>query len=293
MLTRSDDLDILLTVVDSGGFSAAADVLDIQVARVSRAVSKVEKQLGVSILNRTTRRIELTFEGKQFIESVRRGLDIIKQAEEEIVTRGELPKGHLRVDAASPFVFHQLVPLIQEFKQAFPDIELELTSNEGFVDLLEKRTDVSIRIGQLKDSTLHARLLGKSPLYIVASPDYLAQYGVPKTALELSQHQVIGFTTPKVLNQWPLKGFQPLKPLITSGNGETIRQLALNANGVACLSGFMVQKDIEEGRLVSLLEDQKLHNTERELVNAVYYKSSTVARRISAFVDFIQPRLTL
>ncbi|MCG9580191.1 LysR family transcriptional regulator [Vibrio tubiashii] len=293
MLTRSDDLDILLTVVDSGGFSAAADVLDIHVARVSRAVSKVEKQLGVSILNRTTRRIELTFEGKQFIESVRRGLDIIKQAEEEIVTRGELPKGHLRVDAASPFVFHQLVPLIQEFKQAFPDIELELTSNEGFVDLLEKRTDVAIRIGQLKDSTLHARLLGKSPLYIVASPDYLAQYGVPKTALELSQHQVIGFTTPKVLNQWPLKGFQPLKPLITSGNGETIRQLALNANGVACLSGFMVQKDIEEGRLVSLLEDQKLHNTERELVNAVYYKSSTVARRISAFVDFIQPRLTL
>lgn len=293
MLTRSDDLDILLTVVDSGGFSAAADVLDIQVARVSRAVSKVEKQLGVSILNRTTRRIELTFEGKQFIESVRRGLDIIKQAEEEIVTRGELPKGHLRVDAASPFVFHQLVPLIQEFKQAFPDIELELTSNEGFVDLLEKRTDVAIRIGQLKDSTLHARLLGKSSLYIVASPEYLAQYGVPKTALELSQHQVIGFTTPKVLNQWPLKGFQPLKPLITSGNGETIRQLALNANGVACLSGFMVQKDIEEGRLVSLLEDQKLHNTERELVNAVYYKSSTVARRISAFVDFIQPRLTL
>ncbi|KLN64967.1 LysR family transcriptional regulator [Vibrio sp. VPAP30] len=293
MLTRSDDLDILLTVVDSGGFSAAADVLDIQVARVSRAVSKVEKQLGVSILNRTTRRIELTFEGKQFIESVRRGLDIIKQAEEEIVTRGELPKGHLRVDAASPFVFHQLVPLIQEFKQAFPDIELELTSNEGFVDLLEKRTDVAIRIGQLKDSTLHARLLGKSPLYIVASPEYLAQYGVPKTALELSQHQVIGFTTPKVLNQWPLKGFQPLKPLITSGNGETIRQLALNANGVACLSGFMVQKDIEEGRLVSLLEDQKLHNTERELVNAVYYKSSTVARRISAFIDFIKPRLTL
>ena len=272
MLTRSDDLDILLTVVDSGGFSAAADVLDIQVARVSRAVSKVEKQLGVSILNRTTRRVELTFEGKQFIESVRRGLDIIKQAEEEIVTRGELPKGPLRVDAASPFVFHQLVPLIQEFKQAFPDIELELTSNEGFVDLLEKRTDVAIRIGQLKDSTLHARLLGKSPLYIVASPEYLAQYGVPKTALELSQHQVIGFATPKVLNQWPLKGFQPLKPLITSGNGETIRQLALNANGVACLSGFMVQKDIEEGRLVSLLEDQKLHNTERELVNAVYYR---------------------
>lgn len=293
MLTRSDDLDILLTVVDSGGFSAAADVLDIQVARVSRAVSKIEKQLGVSILNRTTRRIELTVEGKQFVDSVRLGLDTIKQAEEEIVTRGELPKGHLRVDAASPFVFHQLVPLIREFKQAFPDIDLELTSNEGFVDLLEKRTDVAIRIGRLKDSTLHARPLGKSPLHIVASPDYLEQNGTPKSVSDLAQHQVIGFTAPKVLNQWPLKGFQPLNPLITSGNGETVRQLALTSNGIACLSGFMVQKDIEQGRLVSLLQQDKLLNTERELVNAVYYKSSTVARRISAFIDFIQPRLTL
>ncbi|KJY82974.1 LysR family transcriptional regulator [Vibrio galatheae] len=293
MRTRSDDLAILLTVVDCGGFSAAAEVLDIQVARVSRAVGKVEKQLGVSILNRTTRRVELTLEGKQFVDSVRHGLDIIKQAEEDLVTRGELPKGHLRVDAASPFVFHQLVPLINEFQQTYPEIELVLTSNEGFVDLLEHRTDVAIRIGRLKDSTLHARTLGKSPLHIVASPDYLAKHGVPKSVSDLMQHQIIAFTAPKVLNQWPLKGFQALKPFISSGNGEAIRQLALTSNGIACLSGFMVQEDLNLGRLVSVLEHEKLRNTERELVNAVYYKSSKVARRISAFIDFIQPRLTL
>ncbi|MGL4750289.1 MAG: LysR family transcriptional regulator, partial [Shewanella sp.] len=111
MKTRSDDLEILLAVVDSGGFSAAAELLDIQVARVSRAVSKVESQVGVSILNRTTRRLELTEEGRQFVETIRLGLLQIQQAEEEIITRGELPRGRLRVDAASPFVFHQLVPL--------------------------------------------------------------------------------------------------------------------------------------------------------------------------------------
>lgn len=88
MLTRSDDLEILLTVVDSGGFSAAAEALDIQVARVSRAVSKVEKQLGVSILNRTTRRVELTDEGRQFVDTIRIGLLQIQQAEEELITRG-------------------------------------------------------------------------------------------------------------------------------------------------------------------------------------------------------------
>jgi DNA-binding transcriptional LysR family regulator len=196
-------LQILLTVVDTGGFSAAAEVLDIQVARVSRAVTRLENQLQVTLLNRTTRRVELTNEGRQFVDTVRIGLQTLQQAEEDLIVRGERPKGRLRVDAASPFVLHQIVPLVQEFKLAYPDIELELTSNEGFVDLIEKRTDVAIRIGKLTDSTLHARPLGKSKLYIVASSAYLAQRGLPKNISDLSHHCLIGFTGSKVLNQWP------------------------------------------------------------------------------------------
>lgn len=293
MLTRSDDLQILLTVIDCGGFSAAADTLDIQVSRVSRAVSKIEKQLAVTILNRTTRRIELTDEGRQFVESVRIGLQHIQQAEEELVLRGELPAGRLRVDAASPFVFHQLVPLIQPFKQAFPDIHLEITSNEGFVDLLEKKTDLAIRIGKLNDSTLHARPLGKSLLFMVASAEYLAKRGVPQKASDLSKHQLIGFTGAKILNRWPIAGGDYIKPGLTASNGETVRQLALAGNGIACLSGFMVNEDMIAGRLVPLLEQEKQLNTDREQINAVFYKSSSVARRISAFIDFIQPQLSL
>ncbi|MEZ8949736.1 LysR substrate-binding domain-containing protein [Vibrio sp. 10N.222.51.E8] len=293
MLTRSDDLEMVLTVVDAGGFSAAAEALDVQVAKVSRSVSKVELQLGVSIFNRTTRRVELTEEGRQFVDSVRVGLQMIQSAEEEIVSRGELPKGRLRVDAASPFVFHQLVPLVQSFKEAYPDIELELTSNEGFVDLLEKRTDVAIRIGKLSDSTLHARPLGKSLLHIVASPDYLAKRGVPTKPEDLSSHQIVGFAGNKVLNHWPLPNQSDVAPTVTASNGETVRQLALAGNGIACLSGFMVQEDMAAGRLIPILEQDKLANTDRERVNAVYYKSSSVSKRISAFIDFIQPRLKL
>ncbi|GAM61072.1 transcriptional regulator [Vibrio ishigakensis] len=162
LLTRSDDLQILIAVVDSGSFSAAAEALNIQVAKVSRAVSKIEKQLGATLLNRTTRRIELTDEGRDFVETVRNGIKVIQQAEEEVITRGELPRGHLRVDAASPFVFHQLVPLVSEFKSLYPDIDLEITSNEGFVDLIEKRTDIAIRIGKLSDSTYTLNLLAKA-----------------------------------------------------------------------------------------------------------------------------------
>ncbi|MEZ9910363.1 LysR substrate-binding domain-containing protein [Vibrio sp. 10N.261.51.A3] len=293
MLTRSDDLEMVLTVVDAGGFSAAAEALDVQVAKVSRSVSKVELQLGVSIFNRTTRRVELTEEGRQFVDSVRVGLQMIQSAEEEIVSRGELPKGRLRVDAASPFVFHQLVPLVQSFKEAYPDIELELTSNEGFVDLLEKRTDVAIRIGKLSDSTLHARPLGKSLLHIVASPDYLAKRGVPTKPEDLSSHQIVGFAGNKVLNHWPLPNQSDVAPTVTASNGETVRQLVLAGNGIACLSGFMVKEDMAAGRLIPILEQDKLANTDRERVNAVYYKSSSVSKRISAFIDFIQPRLKL
>ena len=293
MLTRSDDLEMVLTVVDAGGFSAAAEALDVQVAKVSRSVSKIESQLGVSIFNRTTRRVELTEEGRQFVDSVRLGLQMIQSAEEEIVSRGELPKGRLRVDAASPFVFHQLVPLVQSFKEAYPDIELELTSNEGFVDLLEKRTDVAIRIGKLSDSTLHARPLGKSLLHIVASPDYLAKRGLPTKPEDLSSHQIVGFAGNKVLNHWPLPNQSDVAPTVTASNGETVRQLVLAGNGIACLSGFMVQEDMAAGRLIPILEQDKLANTDRERVNAVYYKSSSVSKRISAFIDFIQPRLSL
>lgn len=293
MRTKSDDLTILLAVVDAGGFSAAAESLDIQVARVSRAVSKVENQLGVTILNRTTRRIELTDEGRQFVDSVRIGLIQLQKAEEDIISRGELPQGKLRINAASPFVFHQLIPLVQPFKQAYPDIELELTSNEGFVDLLERKTDIAIRIGALTDSTLYARPLGRSLLYIVASPDYLSRRGIPTKSSDLSQHDTIGFSTPKILNSWPLKGFTSLTPILTSTNGETLRKLALSGSGIACLSGFMVKKDIEQGRLISLLETERVSHSDREQINAVYYKSSSVAKRISAFIDFIQPKLDL
>lgn len=293
MLTRSDDLTILLAVVDQGSFSAAADLLSIQVARVSRSVRKIEEQLGVTILNRTTRSIVLTEPGFKFVEEVRAALLGIEQAEQEIIAGDELPSGKLRIDAASPFIFHQIIPLIAPFNSAFPKIEIELTSSENYVDLIEKRADLAIRIGKLSDSTLHARKLGKSLLYIVASPQYLAKSGRPKNINELKSHQLIGFSSSKTLNKWPISGLQSIQPDISASNGETLRQLALAGNGIACLSGFMVKEDLRTGRLISLMEEGKLMDTGREEINAVYYKSSSVARRISIFIDFIQPKLTL
>ncbi|TGE85242.1 LysR family transcriptional regulator [Pseudoalteromonas sp. KS88] len=291
--TRSDDLELLLAVIEFGGFSAAADALNIQVARISRSVTKIEKALNTAILIRTTRRVMLTDEGKKFIDAVTLGLKQIQNAESSLIVKGKVLQGKLRVDAVSPFIFHQLTPHINAFTKAYPEIEIELNSNEGIVDLIEKRTDVAIRIGKLEDSTLHARALGKSPLFVVASPKYIAQNGLPKTPDELKNHKLIGFSNIKSLNQWPVKGLNNVNPDMTASNGETIRQLALSGSGITCLSGFMVNSDIAEGRLISLLEPYRLMGSDRELVNAVYYKSSPVAERVKAFIDFIRPRLTL
>ncbi|MCF2949100.1 LysR family transcriptional regulator [Paraglaciecola aquimarina] len=298
MKTRSDDLEVILAVVEFGGFSAAAEALDMQVARVSRSVAKVESALGASIFTRTTRKVALTDEGKKFVKLVSEGLEKIQLAELDIINRGELPAGPLRVDAASPFLFHQIIPVIQKFKLAYPDIELTLSSNEEFVDLIEKRTDVAIRIGKLEDSTLKARALGRSPLYIVASPEYLRAHKKPQTPEDLAEHELIGFLNSKVLNKWPLKGqtnktHALINPTLHASNGESIRQLALAGNGIACLSGFMIAEDIVSGKLVKILEPYLITNTDRELINAVYYQSSTTTKRISAFIDFIKPQLRL
>ncbi|TKB56643.1 LysR family transcriptional regulator [Ferrimonas aestuarii] len=293
MKTRSDDLEILLAVIDSGGFSAAAEQLNIQVARASRAVTRLEQQLGVSLLNRTTRRVELTEEGRGFVEGVRLGLGQLTQAEDALQSQQQTPKGTLRVDAASPFMQHQIVPLIPEFTQLYPDIQLDLTCNEGYVDLLEKRTDLAIRIGPLADSSLHARHLGRSALHIVATPSYLDQHGKPQSIDQLKLHPLIGFANARRLNRWPLAGLGEIKPSIGCSNGEVIKQLTLTHCGIACLSNFMVEKELTNGSLLPLFADDLVPNTDRESVNAVYYRSSALSSRIGAFLDFIEPRLSL
>jgi len=293
MHTRSDELEILLAVVDHGSFSAAADALNIQVAKVSRVLSKIEKQLGVTLLNRTTRRLQLTEEGLYFVDSVRKFLQEFEQAEQSLLSLGDEPKGKLRVDAASPFIIHQLVPLVEAFKAKYPLISLDLTSHEEYVDLLENKTDVAIRIGNMPDSTLHASHLGTSPLHIVASPEYLKKRGTPVRADQLQDHSIIGFTSPKILNRWGLKDGVYIEPEICASNGEAVRQLALAGVGIAYLSNFMVKQDIEQGRLVSILSSEMTPMPAREQVNAVYYKSSSVACRISVFIDFLKQNLEL
>ncbi|MEI5638942.1 MULTISPECIES: LysR substrate-binding domain-containing protein [unclassified Pseudoalteromonas] len=291
--SKTEDLEAFLSVVDTGSFSSAANLLNQQVAKVSRAVSRLEGTLNVTLLNRTTRRLELTEEGELFLSYVRDGLNVLEKGEEALRLLKRAPSGKLRVDAASPFVFHQLAPLVAEFSEAFPDITLDITSHDSIIDLLEHKTDIAIRIGDLSDSNLHARYLGKSKLHIVASPQYLKKHPASGKLNTLNSHKLIGFSDSSSLNKWPLREEVELRYGLRASSGETIRQLCIAGQGLALLSNFMVHKDISEGTLVPVFSNEIITPNRRESVHAVYYKNSAVSSRISAFLDFIQPRLTL
>ncbi|MFJ7314368.1 LysR substrate-binding domain-containing protein [Pseudomonas sp. NPDC098747] len=293
MKARSDELQIFVCVIECGTISAAAEQVGQTPSAVSRTLSRLEAKLDTTLINRTTRRMDLTEEGKYFFEQAKLILDQMEQLEERLSSRQQTPSGRLRINAASPFMLHAVVPYIDEFRRLYPDIQLELNSNDLIIDLLEQSTDVAIRIGTLADSTLHARSLGCSPLLIVASPAYLEKHGTPLQVADLSEHTLLGFTQNEGLNQWPLRYVQgdrwPITPAISASSGETVRHLALEGQGIACLSHFMTIDDIRAGRLSVVLAE--FNSGYRQPINAVYYRNSQLALRIQCFLDFIQSKL--
>jgi len=293
MKTTLDELQAFVRVVDSGSISAAAEQLTQTASGVSRALSRLEDKLDVTLLRRTTRRLELTEEGQAFLAQARKILDAVEDAEEQMKLRRQKPAGRLRVNAAAPFMLHAVVPLIAGFRAQYPDIQLELHSSDQIIDLLEQRTDVAIRIGPLRDSTLHARPLGSSCLRVLASPAYLKTHGTPQSVEELSGHSLLGFTQPDSLNQWPLRhalgDAYSITPSLGASSGETLRQLALAGAGIVCLADFMTRADRANGELVQVL---LAHTVEvRQPIHAVYYRNTALASRITCFLDYLAGQL--
>ena len=290
---NSDDLKIFVTVIDSGTLSAAAVHLGQTTSGVSRALSRLEDKLATSLLTRTTRRMELTEEGQLFLARARTILASMEDVEESIRIRRQKPAGRLCVDAASPFMLHCVVPHVAEFRAMYPEIRLELTSNDQIADLLEHRTDIAIRIGALADSTLHARALSSSPLHLLATPAYLARHGEPATPEELANHALLGIAQYDLGNNWPLRhqagNSLQIVPALAASSGETLRQLALHDQGIVCLSDFMTKGDIAAGRLVKVL--QPFYTGYRQQIHAVYYRNTQLAQRISCFLEFLQHKL--
>jgi DNA-binding transcriptional LysR family regulator len=293
MKTTSEDFAVFVCVVESGSITAASQSLGLAPSAVSRTLSKLEEKVGTTLLNRTTRRMRLTEEGAFVLDHAKEILHRLEHLEESLTWRLHVPVGRLRINAATAFMLHAIVPHVGEFRLLHPGIELQLNTSECDIDLLAENADIAIRVGSLSDSTLRARLLGAAQLHMVASPDYVALHGSPTSVQGLAGHSLIGFSGPESQNLWPVMGsdgksFQA-RPALSASSGEMIRQLALAGQGIACLAGFMTEKDVAAGCLVRLMPDAM--KCQLQPVHAVFYRNSALSIRVQCFLDFIEPRL--
>ncbi|QZY94098.1 DNA-binding transcriptional regulator YafC [Pantoea dispersa] len=289
MKASSEELKVFIAVVESGSFSRAAEQLQMANSAVSRTVKKLENKLGVSLLTRTTRQLALTYEGELYFRRVQKLILEMATAENELIERQQAPQGVLRIDAATPVILNLLMPMIKPFRERYPAVTLSLISSESFINLIDRKVDVAIRAGDLTDSTLRARLLFTSYRKMVATPAYLAKYGTPASVEALAQHQCLGFVETPRLNRWPVSAngsdLYEIDAAMSSNSGETIKQLCLNDQGIACLSDFMVNAEIAAGTFVEVLAHQSV--PVEMPFNAVYYSDLGVSQRVRAFIDFL------
>ena len=292
-INRTGEMEVFVQVIELGGFSHAARSLGMTPSAVSKLITRLETRLGTRLLNRSTRRLELTPEGCAFFERSAAILANIEEAERQ-AGHGEQPAGPIRLNTSASYATHILSPLLPDFFAAYPEITLDLVQTDIVIDLLAERTDVAVRAGPLKSSSLIARMLGDSPMIIVAAPEYLERTGMPKTIADLELHTRIGFGYVRRVTGWPLRdGTQivecPTGNIIRASDGEAVRHLALNGVGLARLAAFTIRDDIASGRLIPVLG--AFDPGEKESFHAVYVgQGGPVPARVRVLLDFLAQR---
>ena len=289
-INRTAEMEVFARVVESGGFSAAARSLRMTPSAISKLVGRLEARLGARLINRTTRKLQLTAEGQGFYQRSLEILADIAEAEREAAS-GAAPRGRVRVNCNVPFGMHFLLPLVPRFVTEHPEVQLDIVLTDQVIDLLEQRADVAIRVGPLRNSQLVARKLGESRMVVLAAPQYLKRHGLPKTLAELEGHRLVTFNFARTLEGWPFREngaavMFPALGCVQAGDGETARQLALAGVGISRLAMFHVGPDMKAGRLKPVLEH--LNPGDTEAIHAVYIgQGGHLPARIRAFIDYL------
>lgn len=292
-INRSGEMEVFVCVVERGGFSAAARACRMTPSAVSKLVARLEARLGARLVNRSTRAFQLTPEGCAFYERATRILADITDAERS-AGAGERPAGRIRINTSASYATHVLAPILPEFLDRHPGVTLDLVQTDMVVDLLAERTDVAVRAGPLKSSSLVARKLGDTAMVIAAAPSYLSRFGEPKTLEDLERHKRLGFGYVRTVDGWPMKKgaetvIVPAVGRVQASDGEGLRRLSLNGVGLARIAAFTVREDIAAGRLVPVLEH--LNPGDREAFHAIHIgQGGPLPSRVRALLDFLGER---
>lgn len=289
-MDRLDAMQVLLAVVDAGSLSAASRKLNAPLPSVSRKVAELERHLGTRLLIRTSRNVQLTDAGRDYIEVVRQVVGQINEAELRASGEYEVPRGELRITVADEFGRRIVLPLVYEFLCEHPEITLDIVSANHFVDLVEERVDVGIRIGRLPDSSLFSVKVGTTRILTCASPKYLARKGTPKTPAELQGHdgvQIGHFARAWIFGSASVPEAEPVRR-VHSNDATDACNAAIWGLGIIRLPDFIVDEHLKSGTLVEILED---YQGDPFPIHIIYMKQGLLPLKVRAFIDWIAPRL--
>jgi DNA-binding transcriptional LysR family regulator len=289
-MDRLTAMEVFVRIVETGSFSAVAREMGMTQPTVSKQLTALEKQLRTRLLNRSTRQLSLTEAGSAYYESSKRILDDVHEAEGNLGLLQTELTGVLRVNSSIGMGQVYLGPLVLKFQEAHPDLSIDLSYSDRFVDLVEEGIDVAIRIGRLNDSTLAARRIGSSRRVVIATPGYLEKHGTPQVPEDLARHNCLLYAYLSTGNEWSFKGPDGEIRVKVSGNfrsnnGEAIRQALFDHRGIAVSPDWLILRELEQGRLVTLLQDYEPDPAE---VSAVYPSGRHVSAKVRAFTEFVR-----
>jgi len=288
-MDRSQEMAAFVAVVDAGSFIGAVDTLRISKAAVSRYVDALEQRIGVRLLQRTTRRLSLTEEGRIFYQRARDILEAMDNAEAEISSRILVPGGLVRVNVPLSFGMLHLAPRWGDFMAAYPQIDLDVTLNDRVVDLVDEGYDLAVRISSLPDSSMICRKLAITEMVVCASPGYLARHGTPDHPQQLTQHRVLAYTYFAGRDEWRFSGpdgevVVRTQARVYSNNGDTCRAIALRDGGIILQPSFMVSEDLKRGDLLRLMP---AYRSVELGIYAVYPSRKQLPLKVRCLVDFL------
>jgi len=283
------EMKAFAAVVDGGSFVQAADALEMSKPTVSRYIADLEQRLGVRLLQRTTRKLSLTEEGRAFYGRCKALLADVEVAETEITSKSVAVKGLIKVNVPVSFGLLELAPLWPDFMAKYPDVELDITLADRMVDLVEEGYDLAVRIARLPNSSLVSRKLASARMVLCASPGYLRKHGRPKHPSELADHAVLSYSLLATGDQWIFDGPEgkvpvTVKPVMRTNSGDTCIAAARKNRGVIIQPSFMVNADLRIGALVELMPQ---YRSPEFGIYAVYPTRQHVSPKVRAMIDFL------
>ncbi|MFM9384461.1 LysR family transcriptional regulator [Pseudomonas sp. UV AK001] len=292
-MDKHSDMAILVAVVDAGGFSPAARSLNITHSAISKRIQRLEERLGIQLLTRTTRFMQLTEVGAIYVREARVILDKIQTLERVVSSDSEVPRGSIRVSASNVFGRHFVTPALIGFLDRYPEIKIDLVLTDEFVDLKQDRIDMAIRIGHMPVTELSCVKLGESPRTLCASPVYLDVHGKPVVGSDLVKHVRLKLNFDTEMNELAeitepsLRAQAPSR--FTCNSVEAIHTACLAGHGIALLPDYLIAQDIADGRLISLS-----HPAPDRLVPSIYAvvnSKETLPARLTILLDYISKML--